>query len=879
MSDATDRLGAALAGRYRIERELGQGGMATVFLAEDLRHHRKVAIKVLRPELAEALGADRFVREIETTASLRHPHILPLFDSGEAGGLLFYVMPLVEGESLRDRLARERQLPVDDALQIVREVADALSYAHSRGVVQRDIKPENILLEGGHAVIADFGIATAIAAAGGARLTGTGLVLGTPAYLSPEQAAGAERLDGRSDLYALGCTLYEALAGQPPFTGPTVESVVHQHLTARAPSVTQLRPSVPADVAAALERALAKTPADRFATAQEFSGALGTRRPAAAAPGSWAARSGAPGRRRAAIVLGALGLVALVLVGVRVVARGAPQTVALGRRSQVTLEPGLQLDPAISPDGKLLAYADARGALTVQQADGGEPVRVVRDGDGRGRWPAWLPDGQRLIFVAAAGIELVPALGGTARLLVAGSGLARGVTVAPDGRRFAFVSRDTLYAEPVDGGEPRVVTAGWEMHSPAWSPDGRWIAFVSGNLQYVSLTDLGNIGPSSVWVVRAGGGRALRVSDDRSLNMSPAWASPEGLLYVSDREGGRDVYQVSVSRSGKPTGAPRRVTTGLNALGISVSANGRRLAYAAFTETSNVWSLPVPVSGAVSISQARPVTVGNQTIENIGVSPDGQWLAFNSDRSGVTQLYRMRLNTPATEPQQLTSDTAASFWSSWSPDGKEIAFHRFRGERRQVFVVSAEGGRPVAVTDGTEDERTPEWAPDGRRLLLLANYGTQPALHIVSRDSLGRWSAPRTLPVAIGSETVTPNLGNWSPDGQLLACACGPGGLVIIPVDGGSARRLPSPFSTAGWDFPQWSADGRTVYHLSEDSAGHVMAVVAVPLSGAPPRVVVRFDDPTRPWHRFGFRVRAGRMYFTLGDRQSDIWVAEMTAR
>src|SRR5689334_25189836 len=211
---------AALADRYRIERELGAGGMATVYLAEDLKHRRRVAIKVLRPELGAAVGAERFLREIETTANLRHPHILPLYDSGSAGGLLYYVMPLVEGESLRDRLAREKQLPIDDALRIAREVADALSYAHARGVIHRDIKPENILLEGGHAVVADFGIARAVSTAGADRLTETGMAIGTPMYMSPEQAAGDPDLDGRSDLYSLGCVLYEMLGVQAPFTGP-----------------------------------------------------------------------------------------------------------------------------------------------------------------------------------------------------------------------------------------------------------------------------------------------------------------------------------------------------------------------------------------------------------------------------------------------------------------------------------------------------------------------------------------------------------------------------------------------------------------------------------------------------------------------------------
>ena len=257
-------LSRALSGRYRIERELGRGGMATVYLAEDLRHHRRVAIKVLDPEVAAAIGPERFLRDIETVARLTHPHILPLFDSGQADGLLFYAMPYVEGESLRERLKREKQLPLEDALKIAREVADALSYAHSRGLVHRDIKPENILLEEAHAVVADFGIARAVAAAAGEKLTATGIAVGTPAYMSPEQASGGRDLDGRSDLYSLGCVLYEMLAGVPPFAGTTAESLAHQHLNLAPRPVTELRPAVPAAVAAALQRALAKTPADRF---------------------------------------------------------------------------------------------------------------------------------------------------------------------------------------------------------------------------------------------------------------------------------------------------------------------------------------------------------------------------------------------------------------------------------------------------------------------------------------------------------------------------------------------------------------------------------------------------------------------------------------
>jgi tRNA A-37 threonylcarbamoyl transferase component Bud32/tetratricopeptide (TPR) repeat protein len=271
MNDVTSRLTATLADRYAIERELGAGGMATVYLARDLKHERKVAIKVLRPELAALLGSERFLREIKITANLNHPHILPLLDSGEADGFLYYVMPYVEGESLRDRLNREKQLPIEDAVRITSEAADALDHAHNRAVIHRDIKPENILLQEGHAVVADFGIAHAVWAAGSERLTETGIVVGTPAYLSPEQAAGDREIDGRSDVYALGCVLYEMLAGEPPITGPTVPALLARKATESPPSVTKVRKTVPPELERAINRALALVPADRHRSAAELS--------------------------------------------------------------------------------------------------------------------------------------------------------------------------------------------------------------------------------------------------------------------------------------------------------------------------------------------------------------------------------------------------------------------------------------------------------------------------------------------------------------------------------------------------------------------------------------------------------------------------------
>jgi serine/threonine protein kinase/tetratricopeptide (TPR) repeat protein len=283
-SSQTAALNAALAGRYTIERELGRGGMATVYLADDLKHHRQVAIKVLRPELATSIGSDRFLREIRTVARLNHPHILPLYDSGAAGEILYYVMPFVRGESLRHRLAREARLPVEDALTITRDVAAALDLAHAAGIVHRDVKPENILLHEGEAMVADFGIALAGHEATGGRITETGLLLGTPEYMSPEQAAGESALDARSDVYSLACVLYEMLAGEPPHHGPTLQATIARRLTDPAPAVRRRRAEVPSAVEQVLLTALATEPANRFPSAAAFAEALRERSVPSARP-------------------------------------------------------------------------------------------------------------------------------------------------------------------------------------------------------------------------------------------------------------------------------------------------------------------------------------------------------------------------------------------------------------------------------------------------------------------------------------------------------------------------------------------------------------------------------------------------------------------
>jgi serine/threonine-protein kinase len=886
-------LATALGDRYVLDRVLGRGGMATVYLARDTRHRRPVAIKVLDPELAAVLGSERFLREIETTASLRHPHILPLFDSGEAGlrgsreagkrgsgeaPFLYYVMPFVEGDTLRDRLQRERQRPLDESLRIAREVADALAYAHRHGIVHRDIKPGNILLESGHAVVADFGIARAIRAAGGERLTQTGLGVGTPEYMSPEQVAGGHDIDGRSDIYSLGCVLYEMLAGHPPFSGPTAASIVQQHMVAEARSVNQLRPSVSPDVAAVITRAIAKNPADRWQDAAELRDQLGAlehvpgKGPAPTTPVTPVAP---PRRRWIGVAAGVAALGLLGFAGSRLLQRDAP-AIEFGRRTQITHGPGLEVHPALSPDGQLLAHIAGEGSrLFVRQVEGGgRPIPVAPDLPGVQGWPHWSQDGTQLSFISIRGIETVPALGGAPRLLVPIE-RSQGLVVvggpwSPDQRELSFVRGDTLYAVAIAGGTTRVVTTEPRLHSCAWSPNGRWIACVSGNFESMTLGPwFGNIGPSTVLLIPASGGQAIRLIADGQANTSPAWLPDGTLLFISNREGGRDIYAVRIGRDGHTTAPPRRLTTGLNAVSITTSADGRRIGYAAFTETSNIWSTPAPPGEPVRMNAARQVTTGSQVIEFMGFSPDSRWLVYDSDRSGVANIYRMPMDR-AGEPERLAPDSINQFWPAWSPDGSEIAFHSFRAGHRQLYLVPSGGGRGRPVMETDLDDRTASWSPDGKALLFLTDYGSpSAATRIIRKKADGTWGAPEIW-------RQPPCMPTWSPDGGLVACAELGGRILLTTADGDSLHTL----VTSGLvpdmgQYPQWSSDGRTVYYMSQDSLGGY-SVHAVPVTGGPSRVALRFDDPTRPWHRYGFRVFGDRFWFTIGERESHVWVGEV---
>ncbi len=603
----TGRLATALAGRYQLEREIGRGGMAIVHLALDLRHHRRVAIKVLREELAAAIGAERFLEEIRVTASLQHPHIVPLFDSGSAEGLLWYVMPFVEGETLRSRLARERRLPVDDALQLVREMADALDYAHRHGIVHRDVKPENVLLQSGHALVADFGIALALENAGGARLTRTGITLGTPSYMAPEQAAGDRPIDARTDVYALGAVLHEMLAGESVFATAshreTRQNVMHEPVAALAAR----RADVPSSVDAAVCRALAKEPDDRFPSAGAFAAALIV-----------------PSRGRAPKARGRMISARAALYAISIVLG-----VGLAGGWALARSPFVERMPAILPDAG--AQPVDRPAQ-VQPPDGEEMSLMVVDRSGRPLrtiaanrpWtPRFSPDGRFVVYGAfgsgrnTSDLWMTDLDAGTTRRLTDDDNdsndpqwNAEGTTVAysksaPDGK--------DLFVRPIGAGDPRLLAArvGTQFASD-WLPDGSALLVTeeTGDKHDI-IVQPADGSPAFPYAVTSADETGARISPDER------WVA-----YTSDESGRPEVYLDSYPH---PT---QRVSVSSNGGAFPVwRGDGHELYYwndgkLVAVQLDAEPGAATPTLGAATVLFRAPYYTGPNTMYD--VSPDGK---------------------------------------------------------------------------------------------------------------------------------------------------------------------------------------------------------------------------------------------------------------
>jgi eukaryotic-like serine/threonine-protein kinase len=801
------RLTTALAGRYAIERELGQGGMATVYLARDLRHDRKVALKVLRPELAAVIGADRFLQEIRVTAGLQHPHILPLHDSGEIDHFLYYVMPYVEGESLRDRLLRERQLSIEDALRIAAEVLAALAYAHGRGVIHRDIKPENILLAHGAAVVADFGIARAVTAAGGGRLTETGLSLGTPQYMSPEQATADRELDGRSDVYALGAVLYELLTGEPPHTGPTTQSVIAKLLTEEPRPVLAGRPTVPPHVAAAVHKALARLPADRFKGAAEFAEAL-------ARPGAFQPAAPAPAPRTAArqarllLPLAGMLLLGVALLFGALLRPSAPEAPAPVVRAILKLPANAGLQALVSgsplvlsPDASTLVYA-GRQQLFVRRLDQLDPVPLPNT-NGASQ-PFLSPDGQRVGFLADGSLKQVALAGGPVVTLCPVQDLWGASWGSRD--EIVYSASGRLFRIAASGGTPRPIplvdsTPAGSIRWPEFLPDGKRVLVTRGFLPMIGTA-----------IVELETGKLTLVPE---AGINPRFIEP-GYLVSFSAEGSASVMPFDW-RQGRVTGPATPVLEGMSiglqgVAEVAISRSGWVVYAPAVSSRRRLVLVNRRGAAALLPTEAR-------TFSDPRFSPDGKRVVVTQLVPGgglagdiwVLDLGQQTLSRLTFEGQQQ--------FPEWTADGKRVLFTARGGGRAGIHWIPAAGGEMDSLLPGTTGLVLEGILTRDQRTMVYRIGGIPADLYVVRRDSL---KSPHPLVVSRFDER-SPAL---SPDERWIAYVSNESGrdeVYVRQFPSGGGRWL---VSAAGGTEPRWRRDGRELFYRNADS----LFAVPVPL-------------------------------------------------
>ena len=810
-----DRLAAALADRYRLERELGQGGMATVYLAYDLKHERKVAIKVLRPELAAVIGAERFLREIKTIATLQHPHILGLIDSGEVQGTAYYVMPYVEGESLRDRLTREKQLPIAEAVRLATEVAGALDYAHRHGIIHRDIKPENVLLHDGSALVADFGIALAVSKTGGARMTETGMSLGTPHYMSPEQAMGEREITARSDVYALGAMTYEMLAGEPPFTGPTAQAILAKVMTEKPSGIVARRDRVPSHIEDAVLTALEKLPADRFATAAEFAAALQESSARRIGQTFAASRPLYASPRRLALLLLAVAVTAgsAFQLGRRLArAEGGDlgvirATLELGDSTAVLPIGNVRL--AISPDGRRVVFVGKKGAesgLWIRELDRPDSRLLPET---RGAFaPFFSPDGESVgFFSRLAGrvaLRVVPTAGGVVRTVLQDSVASFGGADWGDDGQIYFTNSARGLSRVAASGGPVTLIA--KPDSAAGIKEYDYPDVLPGSRQAFLMLWRGSLGSNRVGVIDLKTGALTDLAPGSYPRYLPsghiAIGAPDGRFLVAKYD----------PRAQRLSSAPMLM---LNDVQEEIS-NGTVQFAVADNGTIVFQRKATGKNGMVWVDRGGGETLVDSTLtgdfSSASLSPDATRIAVALSVAGGGQVWVKDLRTGAFG--LLSQELADADRPVWSPDGKHVAFLATRGTHRTAWIRRADGSdsaRTVAPRAREQDFDEVALVNGGRTALFRSEGSAQGTRHLMVME-LGVDTAPRPL-LQSSYDAFAMAL---SPDGRWLAYVSDESGsdeVYVRPYPAVSSAKFA--ISVGGGLEPLWRRDGGELFFRS----------------------------------------------------------------
>ncbi len=815
-----ETLQAALSDRYRFEREIGSGGMATVYLARDLRHDREVAVKVLKPELGAVLGADRFLSEIKVTANLHHPNLLPLFDSGEANGLLYYVMPFVKGETLRARLDRELQLPVEEAVRIAVAVASALGYAHEHGIVHRDLKPENILIQAGQPIIADFGIALAVSNAGGSRVTQTGLSLGTPQYMSPEQATGDRVIDARSDIYSLGAITYEMLSGEPTHSGTSAQAIIAKLMTQEPQPLRTLRKTVPIGVDCAVEKALAKLPADRFSTAPEFAAALTNpsfRLSKSESAGSSLLRPDEHQWKRLALAAAAVATIAITAALGGWLRPAAPRQVTRYVMDFDSADaPNPQLSRiAVSPDGSTIAYAGgAQQALYVRRRNELQSSRLP--GTDGALAPFFSPDGDQVAFTTGRNELKIVSLKGGSPLTVNDSAVGRsGGVWAPDGYIYLPARATTELSRllPAPAAQITRVTAldtaaGETAHRlPDALPNGKGLIFT------VYYGTKGRSG-TAIAVVDL----ATHKHSILAAGVQARYASSGHLIYVT--ETGTLMAAPFDQRTMKITGEAFTVAEGI-----------RRGSVGADVAIAKTGTLIYALGGGQGLSElvwvardgrAEPVdTSWRAQFSYPALSRDGMRAAVGITVSGASDIWIKNLDKGPSV--KLTLEGTLNSFPAWTPDGKSVTYNSNarKGVVQADLWTKRADGSAQATLQQTFSKAPLEtvWTRDGKWLIFRTStvalgvgdiYAIRPGID----------SAPTPI-VATGFSELSPTI---SPDAKWLAYTSNETGreeVYVVPFpNAGSAKWA---VSTHGGTEPRWSNGGGEIFY--RDHSGNMIAV------------------------------------------------------